>query len=113
MVYKPLYPTECMNGVDFVVRPLDMFISEVDRDKYPDISQKYRFELKKQNFKEELEEKRLKQCLGLFVYLKKILEKIIIELYNFKCKVEDGRKIKQIIQRMYKRIKYGWNRYIR
>ena len=46
MVYKPLYPTEYMNGVDFIVRPLDMFMSEVDRDKYPDISQKYRFELK-------------------------------------------------------------------
>lgn len=46
MVYKPLYPTECMNGVDFVVRPLEMFMSEVDRDKYKDISQKYRFELK-------------------------------------------------------------------
>ena len=38
--------------------------------------------------------KRLKQCLSLFVYLKKILEKMIIELYNFKYKVEDGRKIK-------------------
>ena len=47
MVYKPLYPTECMKGVDFVVRPLEMFMSEVDRDKYPNISQKYRFELKK------------------------------------------------------------------
>ncbi len=47
MVYKPLYPTECMNGVDFVVRPLEMFMSDVDRDKYPNISQKYRFELKK------------------------------------------------------------------
>ena len=47
MVYKPLYQTECMNGVDFVVRPLEMFMSEVDRDKYPGISQKYRFELKK------------------------------------------------------------------
>ena len=48
MVYKPLYPTEVMNGVDFVVRPLEMFMSEVDHTKYPNISQKYRFELYKQ-----------------------------------------------------------------
>ena len=44
MIYKPLYTTECTNGVDFAARPLEMFMSEVDHEKYPDITQKYRFE---------------------------------------------------------------------
>lgn len=46
VIYKPLYVTEYTNGVDFAVRPINMFISEVDHEKYPEISQKYRFELK-------------------------------------------------------------------
>ena len=44
MIYKPLYETECVNGVNFAARPLNMFMSEVDHEKYPDIKQKYRFE---------------------------------------------------------------------
>lgn len=44
MIYKPLYEAECMKGVDYAARPLNMFLSEVDHEKYPDIKQKYRFE---------------------------------------------------------------------
>lgn len=44
MIYKPLYETDCVKGVDYVARPLSMFTSEVDHEKYPGIKQKYRFE---------------------------------------------------------------------
>ena len=45
VIYQALYkdPSKNINYTIFA-RPMDMFMSEVERDKYPDIKQKYRFE---------------------------------------------------------------------
>ena len=46
VIYEALYTSEIMGVTrgELFARPYDMFISEVDHEKYPDIKQKYRFE---------------------------------------------------------------------
>lgn len=40
VVYRGLYGDN-----ELYIRPYDMFISKVDKEKYPDVKQEYRFEL--------------------------------------------------------------------
>ena len=45
VIYEALYALPDEDTLKVFARPLDMFMSKVDKKKYPDIRQEYRFEL--------------------------------------------------------------------
>ncbi len=45
VIYEALYKLNSEGTLKVFARPLDMFMSKVDKEKYPNIQQEYRFEL--------------------------------------------------------------------
>lgn len=83
MVYEAQY-----DDFKSFVRPLDMFLSEVDREKYPDVEQKYRLIKYNENalkFYSSLTKEDKKKILGLDYSLAQFLNdyKVDAEFYDY------------------------------
>ena len=79
VLYKSLY-----DGHKAYARPTEMFLSEVDKDKYPNIKQKYRFELVK-----DVEKIKSKQeILQRIEELKSIKNSKGMEQYETEAKID-------------------------
>lgn len=90
VVYQALY-----GDFGVYVRPYEMFLSEVDREKYPDVPQKYRFELiKSENLgntetkPEENGEAEVNPDLLAFLELDTLAEKLEM-LRDMKKRIDD------------------------
>lgn len=56
VIYRGLYNGKKFGQHHLCARPKDMFLSEVDHEKYPDVKQKWRFELQDIKSKNERED---------------------------------------------------------